>query len=178
MQMRTKQTILTRLLPKTGQQLEVLSGDDGTYQAGWWKGVKSQPQSKRFIAKTIGVDNVVIDLATGLMWSKFGNGYINNGGAAITWPLAIAHPIGKTFAGFTDWRLGNVLELISIINFAAFNPAIYDEFFAVYSHFAAWTGTTYIVDDTVAWTVNFLTGLVGNEDKTATHAFYCCRGGV
>ncbi|GAG60614.1 unnamed protein product, partial [marine sediment metagenome] len=50
MDMRTKHIALTRLLPKTGQVTEHDEGDDGTFQAGWWRGKTVANNKTRFIS--------------------------------------------------------------------------------------------------------------------------------
>ncbi|GAH35530.1 unnamed protein product, partial [marine sediment metagenome] len=75
MDMDTGQVILSQGLPKTGQETEYREGDDGTYEFGWWKNRLNANNKTRFIAKTIGVHAVVIDLATGLMWPADGDDF-------------------------------------------------------------------------------------------------------
>ncbi|GAH98409.1 unnamed protein product, partial [marine sediment metagenome] len=70
MDMKTEAIIPSRLLPKTGQVISYVDGDDGFHQAGWWKGTKSANLKTRFEVRTIGLVDVVIDNATGLMWPK------------------------------------------------------------------------------------------------------------
>ena len=72
MKMKAYDKILTRGLPKTGQSVVYSAGDDGTYQSGWWRGKLNANNKVRYIAKTIGGDDVVIDRATSLMWAADG----------------------------------------------------------------------------------------------------------
>jgi len=77
-------------------------------------------------------DGTVSDLATGLMWQQADNG------TAMDWPAALAYAEQATTGGYTDWRLPNVKELQSIVDYryspsavnaAEQGPAIDSNFF-------------------------------------------------
>ena len=129
MRMETGQIIQTRLLPKTGQTSLMSAGDDATYQAGWWKGKTVANNKTRFIAKTLDGDDVVIDLATGLMWAADGNEAGCNDGGGLNWVDTIAYANTLDFAGFTDWRVPNINGLLSIVNHSESIPSTYGAFF-------------------------------------------------
>lgn len=57
-------------------------------------------------------DGTISDLATGLMWSKDDNG------KGIEWVNALPYAQEATLAGYTDWRLPNVKELQSIVDYS------------------------------------------------------------
>lgn len=57
-------------------------------------------------------DETVSDLATGLMWMKADNG---NG---LNWEEALAYAEGLELAGYSDWRLPDVKELQSIVDYS------------------------------------------------------------
>jgi hypothetical protein len=56
-------------------------------------------------------DGTVTDLATGLMWLQEDNG------AGLNWQDALAWAEGLSFAGHDDWRLPDVKELQSIVDY-------------------------------------------------------------
>ncbi len=56
-------------------------------------------------------DGTISDIATGLMWAKDDNG------TGIEWIEALPYAEGATLAGYTDWRLPNVKELQSIVDY-------------------------------------------------------------
>ncbi len=170
--------IETRLLPKTGQSIEYNSGDDGTYQKGWFKGRTVANNKTRYVSKSIGGEVVVFDRATGLVWAadRIDAG-CNNGGIG-NWADAITYAEGLTFAGFSNWRLPNVLELISIINFSKDNPAIDDPPFLNSISLNYWSSTTYNSMTTVAWTISLTYGNISSELKTnSTSGLRCVRSG-
>ena len=93
------------------------SGEDGEYQ----KGVSVSP---RF---TDNGDGTVTDDLTGLIWLKNANCYGDQNWFAA---LSNANNLSSGACGLTDgsvagaWRLPNVRELHSLIDFGALNPAL------------------------------------------------------
>ena len=63
-------------------------------------------------------DGTVTDKLTGLMWTKNGNPYGKR-----TWNEAIDWCDAYVYAGHDDWRLPNVKELRSIVNYSQGNPS-------------------------------------------------------
>ncbi|MCF8295742.1 MAG: DUF1566 domain-containing protein [Bacteroidales bacterium] len=57
-------------------------------------------------------DGTITDTATGLMWMQ------NDNGAGILWEDALIYADSFSFAGFSDWRLPDVKELQSIIDYS------------------------------------------------------------
>lgn len=56
-------------------------------------------------------DGTITDNATGLMWSKVDFGPFD-------WPTALKFAESSTYAGYDDWRLPNVKELQSIVDYS------------------------------------------------------------
>ncbi len=56
-------------------------------------------------------DGTITDEATGLMWMQDDNG------EGILWQDALVYAEGKEFAGYSDWRLPDVKELQSIVDY-------------------------------------------------------------
>ena len=71
----------------------------------------------RFVTREYVKDQpVVMDMATGLMWQQtFVTGQ--------TWQQALTYCEGLDYSGFSDWRLPNVNELRSLVNYDRNNPA-------------------------------------------------------
>ncbi|MBA7609499.1 hypothetical protein ES703_16690 [subsurface metagenome] len=176
--MNAEQVILSRGLPKTGEIITTPEGCDGFYQAGWWVGQKEAPYKTRFIAKTIGGDDVVIDLATGLMWAADGNEAGCKNGAAKVWDYALWWPIITAFAGFSDWRVPNVKELMSIVDNGRQNPAIKQLPFSNTVSLGYWTSTTFLPSTDEGWIVHFAEGVVTHKDKDTSYYLRCVRGGL
>ena len=57
-------------------------------------------------------DGAISDLATGLMWMQYDTG------KGLDWEDALSTAEGFDFAGCSDWRLPNVKELQSIVDYS------------------------------------------------------------
>ncbi|GAG72432.1 unnamed protein product [marine sediment metagenome] len=165
MDMYTKQTILSRLLPKTGQSVEYYVPDDGTYQKGWWKGLTLGANKERFIPRTLAGKAVVIDNATGLMWPTDMLDFGCNRGEKEIWEVALSTIYVLNFAGFTDWRVPNINELLSIVDYSEYNPSIYTEFFPYTPALPFWASTTDTNSTDEKWYVHFLKGHSARDTK-------------
>ena len=103
-------------VPKTGSVENQQTGDDGTYQAGvaW--------PAPRFTAGSGTSSNCVTDNLTGLTWLR------NPAATLRNWSNSIAYCEGLTGSsgrgGFADWRLPNVREMQSLIDFEYRAPAL------------------------------------------------------
>jgi len=178
MGMNAKREVLTRLLPKTGQVTQHRLGDDGTYQAGWWFKRKIANNKTRFIAKIIAGDRVVVDLATGLMWAMDDNEAGCFNGIAQAWATMLSYIASLDFAGFTDWRVPNVKELMSIVDYSQENPSIDIGFFyACLSANYCSSTTVNNYPDSIFY-VSFLFGVIGYAPKSSSYQLRSVRGGV
>jgi hypothetical protein len=142
---------------KTGQTTPYRAGDDGDIQ----KGVASP--SPRFIDHG---DGTVTDNLTGLMWAK--DAYHGS----MIWNDAIDYAnnlsLGTEGCGtdYTDWRLPNVKELQSLIDFSNYNPALPTGHpFSYVQASYYWSSTTYATDSNAAWSVFMSHGYVGGGFK-------------
>ena len=68
-------------------------------------------------------DGTITDSATGLMWKQI------DSGVGMNWEEALSYAEGAEFAGYSDWRLADVKELQSIVDYtrspeATNSPAI------------------------------------------------------
>jgi len=63
-------------------------------------------------------DGTITDEATGLMWMQDDNG------EGVDWENALNYAENSNFAGYSDWRLPNVKELQSIVDYSGVFPAI------------------------------------------------------
>jgi len=94
-----------------------------------WTGHIKAMDGKRFVrcvsGKAYGIndyqvndDKTVTDKATGLMWAQ------DDSGEAMNWEEALAYAENSEYAGYDDWRLPNVKELQSIVDYSGVFPAI------------------------------------------------------
>lgn len=171
-------SVLSRGLPKTGQRTQYVLGDDGTYEAGWWIGRLNVGNKVRFVPKTINGDAVVFDRATGLTWAADGDEAGCNNGEVGTFAAAIAYANGLDFAGETDWRVPNITELQSILEYKGTSPLTYVHFPNTKNQMY-WMATTNSIDTTTAYAVYFSSGNVTSVTKNAPVCYLrCVRGGL
>ena len=104
-------------------------------------------------------DETITDEATGLMWMQYDSGYYNAGtqnDGTMDWQEALSYAENAVFGGYDDWRLPNVKELQSILDYTKSpdttdSPAIDDLFYCtpIVNYFGMddygfyWTGTSH-----------------------------------
>ena len=133
--------------PVTGDPM----AQDGTYLPGL-------VQSTYTIYNPVGISSVTADNITGLMWITNPRTDAAMGGL-FNWLAAIAACEAKNYAGYTDWRVPNVRELMSIVDYgkdtgATINAAA----FPGARNNTYWSSTTYVQNATLAWRVTFNDG--------------------
>jgi uncharacterized protein DUF1566 len=157
-------------LPATGQmmcydlyanEIDCVSpdfpGQDGFYRAGC-------SGEGRFVDNR---DGTVTDTCTELMWQIDtadinGNGMIGDEDRP-DWSGALKYCEELELAGHTDWRLPNVREIQSIVDFGRFQPSIDPVFSANFGGLSAgwyWSSSSVARVPDFAWQVNFDDGFV------------------
>lgn len=160
---------LSNGLPKTGQIISYQSGDDGDLEVGWWQGRLNANNRTRFKPKAyVAMEPVILDFATGLMWPYDGSGASCNSGNVLNWAAAIDFALTLDFGGFSDWRVPNLREILSICSQGLQNPSTYPTFFNTLGppYYQYWSSTTYIGDTSKAWVGNLAHGNAGTIAKT------------
>ncbi len=113
---------------------------------------------------TINKNGTVSDTKTGLMWKTCSEGQSGtdcSGGSAATytWQLALqqAQTVnnGSGFAGYSDWRVPNVKELVSITEKQCYDPAINLTVFPNTPSNRFWSSSPYAYSSNYAWIVDF-----------------------
>jgi len=191
-----KYTALTRvLLPKTGQttcydssggQITCTgTGQDGALQKGAaWPNPRFKDNG----------NGTVTDNLTGLIWLKNANCF-----GQVDWQSALnaangLHDTGNpaTSCGLSDgsvagdWRLPNVRELHSLVDYAFVDPALSNgagtaqwiegDAFSDVQSTGYWSSSTY-AGSSIAWGVSMFGGVVGNDFKSVPEFVWLCRGG-
>ena len=97
-------------MPKTGKTLSYVEGDDGDLEMGvpW-------PDPRL----TDNFDGTVRDNLTGLIWTKSADLY---GYTILSEALAFCSSLDE--GGYTDWRLPNVRELQSLVDYGQPRPML------------------------------------------------------
>lgn len=113
---------------------------------------------------------VVSDRIKKLMWQDNGDVKINPKG----WQEAIDYCEHLSLAGFDDWRLPTIDELISITNDKRHTPAIVKKFENTNSS-KYWSSTSYVDDDDDGWFVHFQYGNNDFNEKSMRAYSRCVR---
>jgi len=158
------------------------TGHDGEIQAG------------ATLAYVDNGDGTVTDVNTGLMWEKLSDdGSIHDKDTGYTWANAFSVKVpalnSASFAGHTDWRVPNVKELQSIVNYQNVFPAVSAAFntscaasCTVFSCSCTvssgyWSSSTYAISTASAWNVYFSDGFAFGSGKSFEYYVRAVRGG-
>jgi hypothetical protein len=147
-------------VPKTGQTTSYAPGDDGAIQPG-----VSYP-TLRF---TDNGNGTITDHATGLIWLKNANPF---GSKSWIEALSLCANLASGQAGLTDgstagqWRLPNRKELMSLMDFGQFKPALPVKHpFQNVQLGNYWSSTSYAGQAARAWYVDIKSGFSGTNGK-------------
>lgn len=113
--------------------------------------------------------DTVVDSDTNLQWQD------NTEVKYYKWDQAKNYCLDLSLGGYTDWRLPNVQELISIVDIQRSNPAIKKGFENVKSA-DYWTSSGYAADSSKVWEVTFKDGRVFMYDSSSSGYVRCIRG--
>lgn len=159
-------------VPKTGQTTSYATGDDGDLQ----KGVALP--SPRF---TDNYDGSVTDNLTGLVWLKNASA-----DSPKTWADAVVfcNDLESGSYGLADgslagdWRLPNVRELQSLLDYSNISPVLPSGHpFSNLQSNVYWTSTTFVGQELYAWGVNLDSGVVEINYKTQSYPILAVRDG-
>lgn len=107
-------------------------------------------------------NDIVLDKKTNLMWSRCSYGGRNTcqqNAAYLTWAQAIIDAEDAVFGGYSDWRVPNIKEMISIIERSCENNAQNSDIFQLFTDLH-WTST---INGPTAWIVDARTGVTRTE---------------
>lgn len=133
-------------------------GQDGFYQLGCLA-------EGRFVDNG---DGTISDVCTGLMWQK------ETAPLQMTWQNALIYSDTLGLADYTDWRLPNVTELHSIVNWGTLNPSSYPPFETEIDWY--WSSTSNALDNQLNWSIRFSGGDLSFRIKTAEQLVRAVRG--
>ncbi len=142
-------------LPDTSQAISSTNtfGEDSDYATA----PQANPQSF-----TDNGNGTITDNVTGLMWQKLDAG-------EMTWENAVTNAASQTTGGYSDWRLPNPHELMSLFNYEAGNPAMNSTYFPLNGLGAEywWSRDSFGISTSNVWAVN-AGGGVGPKPKSET----------
>jgi hypothetical protein len=97
--------------------------------------------------------------------------------APMTWANAVANSLALEYAGFSDWRLPNLMEFLSVMNLGTdVSPMTYPGGLVMLEG-QYWTSTTYILATDSAWSIDNTSVEIYRDDKTYTYYLVPVRGG-
>jgi len=117
-------------------------------------------------------DGTVSDLDAGIVWQQ-------GESSEMDWESAMSYCENLSRAGKSDWRLPNINELQSIVDYSKYNPASDTSFFPDIHISMYWSSTTDSRDIQSVSGIHFILGQVQNMGKTDAHDNYtrCIRLG-
>jgi hypothetical protein len=154
-----------------------LCGQDAQY--GW---DATHPATERF-TRTTEAEPVVTDNVTGLMWQGCSRGQTGSSctgsASSADWNTALSYCDDLSWGGYTDWRLPDEYELLSIVDYGVTSGLLIDRiaFPATPAERFFWSSSSYAGSASNAWLVNFNNGSLGNGGKTNSGYVRCVRAG-
>jgi len=122
------------------------------------------------IAGVLRAGEMAKDDRTGLIWQD--NRFVES--ERVTYAQAEKICKGLRLGGFNDWRIPAIQELLSIIDYKKYDPAILDGFsIAEPSYY--WSSTQYMGDPDKVWGVNFKDGSTDANGKSYDRRVRCVR---
>ncbi len=115
-------------------------------------------------------DGTVTDMATSLMWQQTEN-------KAMTWEQALDYCENSDFAGYHDWRLPDIRELLSLVDDSPQEPSIDTVYFPGCRPSSYWSSTSNTVYPSFACYIRFGDGFVhGGGHKLRLYYVRMVRG--
>jgi hypothetical protein len=113
---------------------------------------------------------MVKDPRTGLLWED-----TPHTTTKITHPKAQAYCRDLKLGGYDDWRLPTVKELLSIVDYTRYKPALPTAFAYVEEEGFYWSSTVYADDSDEYWGVNFKDGASSEAAEYYDRYVRCVR---
>jgi len=149
------------------------AGGDANFNARYVRGTPREGHHQY----TPNKDGTVTDGATGLMW-------ITGPAPAMAWAEAVRYPKTLDLGGYKDWRLPDVKELASLIDYKILNavdahrkvPCLDQSVFSKAAADFYWSATRLRKPNgTEAWYVDFAGGNLRYDPEQTKHPFFVVR---
>ena len=122
--------------------------------------IVNDTSDSRYVIHT---DGTVTDIVTGLMWQQCSLGQTGSdcsfGSATkLTWQGALELAENNTTASYTDWRVPNIKELLSLVAYDRYAPSINSVAFPNTKSDRYWSSSPYADYNSGSRQVSFLSG--------------------
>ena len=118
-------------------------------------------QSRKYVNN----QTIVLDMYTGLIWQETYE-------TSKDWKDALSYCESLNYGGFKDWRLPDLNELSTLVDYERNNPA--SGFSEMPSEWF-WSSTSVVGSNDSAWGIKFHTGLFDLDAKSNPHHVRCVR---
>ncbi|CAK0745438.1 List-Bact-rpt repeat protein [Gammaproteobacteria bacterium] len=127
-------------------------------------------------------DGTVTDNSTGLMWAQCSEGQSGSGcvgdASSMSWGDALTAAKNSRLGGYSDWRLPNIKELLSIVDYSVYGPSIDRAIFPNTPSSSFWSSAPHASTSVYAWIVSFFNGYARNYSRSSGFAVRLARGGA
>ncbi len=144
-----------------GQRAICVRETDGSHYGG-------EDNALRYLESDLDVPvQIVFDSITGLTWIG------SHPEIASSWPEALEYCETLEYAGFDDWRLPDIKELVSLVDYSHSGPS---STFPVMDDGEYWASTPSITNCEVRWIVSFSSGAFSSGGySNVTRSVKCVR---
>ncbi|MBU0673802.1 MAG: DUF1566 domain-containing protein [Proteobacteria bacterium] len=165
----TTTTVVEVIMPSSGETYPPSdTGQTQSYTEVWGEDSDYTILPSSYVDKG---DGTVSDTVTALIWQQQDDG-IQRG-----WGEAEVYCSELLLAGYADWRLPDITELISIADYGAENPVIDQLVFPTDgSVFRYSSATPNPINRNQAWSADFTRGITTLDDKGTFGRVRCVRG--
>jgi len=129
---------------------------------------------------TANSNGTVTDQVNGLMWAKCADGQsgtnCGTGSAtSVSWSQALNIAYDSTLSGYDNWRLPNIKELQTLIDYNSFSPSAYTNFFPGTTNSKFWTASPAIFNSNYTWVADFSSGNIDVSTANSNNALRIVR---
>ncbi len=125
-------------------------------------------------------NGTIKDNATGLIWQKcsFGQDPLNcsGDGSTINWSFSLSYCKNLSLGGRSDWKLPNINQLRSIVDYSTRSPSINFSYFPYTERYVYWSSSTSTNNTNYSYYVNFYDGYIYSNDKSSIGYVRCVTG--
>jgi len=122
------------------------------------------------VAGVLAAGEMAQDDRTGLIWQD--NRFVDS--ERVNYAQAEKLCKEMRLGGYSDWRIPTIQELLTIVDYKKYDPAILDGFSIAESNYY-WSSTQYMGDADKVWGVDFKDGSTDGNGKAYDRRIRCVR---